>query len=751
MAIFKCFNHTRLLIAVSLISVFVSACENQKNGDQRNTAVGDITMARLLAQDAEPEMWLTGGRDYQQSYFSPLKDLNKKNIKHLGFAWQYEIDTTDGFEATPIVVDGVMFSSGPKGAVYSLDAKTGKERWKFEPDPIAPEVFGKIDTGSPVNRGLAVWEGSVFVASLDGHLYCLDAATGDINWKKDTISDRERGYTITGAPYVANNVVVIGNSGAELDARGYVTAYDLKTGQQRWRFFTVPGNPELGFEHPELEMAAKTWDPNSLWHVGLGGTVWDGMAYDPTLNLLYVGTGNGVPHPRKLRSPAGGDNLFLSSILALDPDTGVMAWHYQTTPADSWDYTATQKMILADLMIEGRQRQVLMQAPKNGFFYVLDRKTGELISAKPYVQVNWASHIDKTSGRPVETAQAEYFEQAKLIFPSLYGGHNWQPMSFNPDTGLVYIPSVEQPAIFAMPKEPFQYKKGGGNMTTKIVLPVSGTGAWELGGEFAKSLPSIDILSKGQPDYTVRGFLRAWDPVKQQLQWEVETSGQWVGEFFAGWNGGGVVSSAAGLVFQGLGSGELTVLDAGSGDQLHSIYVGTSIMAAPMTYSLDGEQYVAVMAGIGGSVGGNHPPGSASYKYGNQGRIVAFKLGGGPVPQRPEVVHNETETPMPPLPRRGGQKDVELGGNLFQRHCSKCHTNTGGGSVPDLRKMTRQTQNEFMSIVLQGTRADRGMGKFSEIISRHEATLIQTYLIDLAWQSYESGQQTSLPSQGHHQ
>ena len=705
--------------------------------------VGNINAQRLLNTHDEPGAWLTGGRDYKQSYYSPLKTINKTNVDQLGFAWQYEIDTTYGFEATPIVVDGVMFSSGPKGVVYALDAKTRVQRWLFEPK-VDPDVMRKVCCG-PINRGVAVWQGLVYVASLDGYLYALDANTGIVNWKADTITERDRGYTTTGAPYIAKDVVVIGNSGAELDARGYVTAYDLKTGAQRWRFFIVPGDPKKGFEHPEMEMAAKTWDPDSLWEVGLGGTAWDGMAYDPELNLLYIGTGNGNPHPRKLRSPKGGDNLFLSSILAINPDTGAMVWYYQTTPADNWDYTATQKMILAELDLSGETRKVIMQAPKNGFFYVLDRITGELLSAEPYVQVNWASHIDKKTGRPVETGQGDYFNEPKLVFPSWFGGHNWQPMAYNPDAGLVYIPTIEMPVVFTVPKEEFIYQKGGFNSTSKGIFPIPGPIGMDSEG--AKELPSLETLAEGQADYTPRGFLKAWDPVKQQVVWQVETSGPWAGHPSAIWNGGGLMTTAGGLVFQGSAEGNLVVLDGQSGQELHRIDVGTSMMAAPMTYSIDGEQYVAIMAGLGGSLGGIHPPGSAADKYGNQGRVIAFKLAGGQVPHPPLLDKKQKGFPKPQAIRRGSLVQRDQGDVLFQRSCSKCHTNLGDGGIPDLRVMSAQTHVEFLDIVLGGIRADQGMGSFKGLLSEEEVESIQIYLIDLAWQSYEKDHKAIVPHQ----
>ena len=726
-------NIPKLLLSLLVILAVIAGYQySSPLTELAPSRIGQIDTARLLNSDNESGQWLTGGRDYQQSYYSPLDKIKKNNVRELGFAWQYEIDTSHGFEATPIVVDGVMFSSGPMGAVYALDARSGVQRWVFKPS-IDPDIMRKVCCG-PVNRGVAVWEGKVYVASLDGYLYALDAGTGIVSWKVDTITERDRGYTITGAPYIAKDVIVIGNSGAELDARGYVTAYDVKTGEQRWRFFTVPGHPNLDFEHPELEMAAKTWDPNSLWDVGLGGTVWDGMAYDPELNLLYVGTGNAAPYPRKLRSPAGGDNLFLSSILAINPDTGRLVWYYQTTPADNWDYTSVQKMILAELNIEGKVRKVIMQAPKNGFFYVLDRVSGELISAEPYVDVNWASHIDMNSGKPVETSQAEYFDEPKLIFPAPLGGHNWQPMSYNSTTGLVYIPAIESSAVFAMPKNKFVYEKGAYNATTLYLSPEQGP--WGIESDWAMqfNLPPLEKLAEGQPDYTIRGFLRAWDPVKQKLVWEVETSGQWAGSTPAVWNGGGVMTTAEGLVFQGRSTGELVILDAHTGEKLHSIDVGTSMMAAPMTYLIDGEQYIAIMAGLGGARGHSYVPGTAAYKYGNLGRIIAFKLGGGVVPHRPEVFQSQLKSSGPPVARRGTIKQNLHGQDLFQRNCKVCHAN---GGAPDLTKMTEPTHAEFMDIVLRGSRANRGMGSFKSLLSQEDAESIHVYLIDLAWKNFE--------------
>jgi len=741
-------NPVKLIPVAMVISylLILDGCDTEHVGQSKTAAkVGDITSERILAIDKEPGSWLTGGRDYQQTYHSPLKKINRENVSKLGFAWQFETGSTKGLEATPIVVDGVMYSSGPKGAVYVLDAKTGDKRWQFEPE-IDPDIARKVCCGM-VNRGVVVWQGKVYVGSLDGYLYALDADDGSVVWKVDTFTDRERGYTLTGAPYIAKDLVIIGNSGAEFDARGYVTAYDIHTGKQVWRFFTVPGNPDKPFEHEELEEAAKTWDPKSLWQVGLGGTVWDGMAYDPKLNLLYVGTGNAAPYPRKLRSPSGGDNLYLASILAINPDTGRLVWYYQTTPEENWDFTATQKMILADLTINGNERKVIMQAPKNGFFYTIDRITGELISAKPYVAVNWASHIDMKTGRPVETGQGEYFEQPKLVFPSPAGGHNWQPMAYNLASGLVYIPTLESGAIWIMPEEPFKYQKGGLNMASTYVFPMRGE--WGMDGDAAKGLPPLEQLAAGQPDTVIRGFLKAWDPVSQKLVWQLETSDQWVGTDFAFWNGGGVMTSAGGLVFQGRGSGEFTAINSETGEKLLSLQVGSSMMAAPMTYTIDGEQYITIMAALGGGGGQSFPPGSAAYEYGNKGRIITFKLGGGKVPFPEKIVYDDESFPMPSALRKGTAEQINVGSDLFTRNCAKCHATMDGrgAGIPDLRRMKEKAHNEFNDILLKGIRADKGMGNYSELLSADDVEAIHAYLIEWAWKTYEKEQGPSKPHQ----
>ena len=687
---------------------------------------GNITADRLLNGGNEPGAWLTGGRDWQQSYFSPLTNINKENIKKLGFAWQYNIAFDTGFQATPVVVDGVMFTSGNHGKVYAIDARTGALRWSFEPK--FDTAILRVQCCDGVNRGVSVWHGKVYVAAVDGMLYALNAVNGEVVWKTDTIMDHRRSYTSTGAPYIANNVVVIGNSGGEYDARGYITAYNVESGKFAWRFFTVPGDPKKGFEHPELEMAAKTWDPNTPWEIGLGGTVWDGMAYDPNLNLLYFGTGNGLPWNRKLRGPVAGDHLFLACILAVNPDNGRLAWYYQTTPGDNWDYDATQKFVLADLKIGGKSRSVIMQATKNGFFYVLDRATGKLLSATPFAYTNWASRVDIKSGRPIETGKADYSKGPKLVFPTQQGAHNWNPMSYNPGTGLVYIPVLEQGEVWGAAE--YTNRRGQWNIGATIVDPYPGPSG--LDSLKAKEWPSLAELSAGDPDPSPRIFLRAWDPVEQKLVWQVDaTEGSnkpAYGTSYGARHLAGVMSTSTGLVFQGHIDGHLRVFDATTGAVLHSIDVGTSMTAAPMTYSVDGEQYVAIMAGTNAK-----EPAYADYKYGNKGRIVAFKLGGGAVPQRP-LIENYQKGLQPPVNDLAKPEDAAAGGQLFAQHCAVCHS--VAGRAPDLTRMTAQTHQDFLTIVLQGSRASKGMGNFSAILTQNQAEAIHAYVIHLSWEKY---------------
>lgn len=686
--------------------------------------IADATAtARQLLQTNEDSQWANGGRDWRQSYDSPLKQINKDNVSRLGYAWSADIEGSSRLEATPIVVGDVMYVSSIAGRVYAFNAETGEQVWQFDPGVAGfSSLFAKACCGA-MNRGVAFLKDRVYVAAFDGTLYSLDAKTGGVIWKVDTIVDRSRAYTSTGAPYIAGNLVIIGNAGAEYDARGYISAYDTQTGKLAWRFFTVPGNPREGFEHPELEMAAKTWDKDSRWDVGLGGTAWDGMAYDPELDILYVGTGNGGPWARTIRSPGAGDNLFLASILAINPKTGRLKWHYQTTPGESWDYTATQKMILADIRLHGKVRKVLMQAPKNGFFYVLDRVTGELLSAQPYLKkITWASGVDMKTGRPIESEQGHYWKSPRFIFPENHGGHSWQPMAFNRETGLVYIPVREEGAVYALSSEPFSYSKSRANYHVNLGWP-DANGQIDLAA-CGSACPSQEEILKGQPDAIPQSYLRAMDPKTGKIEWEVETTQktklQYKNNSYVSYPGG-VISTAGGLVFEGYLDGTFDVRSARDGGLLKSIVVGNPIGAAPMTYMVRGVQYVAFLAADGSD--------------GAKSRMVALRLDGKAVPPpiRPQVAAAAEfqSSATAQVPHVTDAKMVNTGRQLFEQNCTTCHV---GGNAPALIPMRDAAQQRFFDIVLGGARANKGMGNFSAVLSKDDATAILTYLINASQQ-----------------
>ena len=648
-----------------------------------------IDGARIIAAETEPGNWLAHGRTYSEQRFSPLDSINADNVKQLGLAWHLDLGTDRGIEATPIVVDGIMFFSGPWSVVWAVDARSGEEIWFY--DPEVPKEWGQKACCDVVNRGVAVWDGRVYVGTIDGRLVALDAKTGTQVWDVNTI-DRSRPYTITGAPRVVKGKVLIGNGGAELGVRGYVSAYDAKTGELAWRFYTVPGDPSQPFENPELEAAAKTWSGGEWWKIGGGGTVWDSMAYDPELDLLYVGVGNGSPWSRHHRSPGGGDNLFLSSILALRPDTGQLVWHYQTTPGDSWDYTATQHMILADLELFGETRKVLMQAPKNGFFYILDRATGELLSADKYVLANWASHVDLSTGRPVETGDGDYSTENKIVYPSPAGGHNWPPMSYSPQTGLVYIPAMEFPGLYG-PEDDFVYRPGFWNTASAL------------------------HLTRDAAPGDLKGRLIAWDPVRGKARWKVEHWGHW---------NSGLLSTAGNLVFQGTGDGFFRAFRADTGEELWNAPAQTGVVGSPVTYLVDGQQYVSVLAGWGG-VGTIYGRAAKAAGVTHIGRLLTFKVGGTDA-LPPKTA--EAELPTPPA-FEGTMEDVAAGEDLFHRNCGTCHgfAAVGGGMIPDLRHSQPEIFDNWQEIVRGGMLKDRGMASFDKWVSAEEAEKIKTYVI----------------------
>ena len=657
----------------------------------------DSYFSRVLNADSEEDSWLLHGRTYDESRFSPLKDINDSNVQDLGIAWSFETGTNRGHETTPIVVDGIMFITAPWSVVFALDPVTGKEIWSF--DPQADKAWARNACCDVVNRGVAVWEDQVIVATIDGRLISLDKKSGEVNWDVLTI-DKSKPYTITGAPRIINGKIIIGNGGAEYGVRGYISAYDVKDGSMLWRFFTVPGNPDEPFESEAMAHAAKTWSGGKWWEVGGGGTVWDSMAYDPELNLLYIGTGNGSPWNRYQRSPGGGDNLYLSSIVAINPDNGGYVWHYQTTPGDTWDYTATQHMILADIEINGALRKVIMQAPKNGFFYVIDRTNGEFISAKNYVPMSWASHVDQKTGRPVELDEANHKLSPVLTTPGPLGGHNWHPMSYSPKTGLVYIPAQETLFIFSTDTN-FKYNPRTWNTAQQIEMTY---------------LPK-DPEELAMVDSATVGYLVAWDPKIQTEVWRAQYQRPW---------SGGVLSTDCNLVFQGTSDGRFISYAADSGDLLWSMDTGQGIVAPPITYKINGEQFVAIQVGYGGAyalLGAFEP---ANENPGRNGRMMVFKLGGKQLEKPIKTIAqlNPTITELNP-----DSLIIARGEYEYHEHCQFCHGigAIGGGVIADLRMLDSEGNTAFLGSVLGGVHGS-GMASFQDVLTIDQATQIHEYV-----------------------
>jgi quinohemoprotein ethanol dehydrogenase len=681
-----------------------------------------VDAARLAAR--EPDQWLSPGGDAMGTYYSPLKDIDGSNVAHLGFAWDYQLGTNRGQESTPLVIDGVMYATSNFGRVYALDAAAGKELWKY--DPRMDGQWARYACCDAVNRGLVAFDGRLYVGALDGWLHALDAHTGQLVWKVDTLIGRQARtpYTYSGVPLLAGNLIIVGNAGGDFaGARGYVSAYDLKRGELRWRFFTVPRNPADGpQDQPHLEPAVTTWDPQHRWEAGSGGSVWDGMAYDPTLGLVYFGTGNAAPYNSYIGGRRTGDQLYAASILAVHADSGAMAWYYQTVPGDRWDFDSTQKLVLAQVLMGGRPRQVLMQAAKNGFYYVLDRATGELLSAHNFAFVNWTRGIDPKSGRPIADPAAEYDRGPKLVFPSEAGAHSWQPMAFDAERALTFIPVIESGNVLVETSE----RRAGlveGQFTTPAFVPEAYDPAAMR--HLYGTLPSMSQLARGLKTNTVsRGFLRAWSVVEHRAVWERQTATSW---------DGGVLATAGGLVFQGDANGNLNAYAADTGERLASIAVGSSMMAAPITYRVNATQYIAIVAGYGGGAvitGAPLDPASAAYRYGNDGRIIVLKLGGPPPPLPPL----RADPPMTQPPARPtDQTQVESGEVLYNRFCARCHV-FGRGILPDLRRLAPATHGMFSAIVLGGAYAPKGMGRFDDVLSTADAEAVHAYLIDQAWQ-----------------
>jgi quinohemoprotein ethanol dehydrogenase len=696
-----------LLAGAALLAA--ASCSEKKTSSVVPISAAQVDGAAIAAADDRPGVWLSHGRTYSEQRYSPLTQINAATIDKVGLAWFAELDMARGMEATPIVVDGTMYVSSAWSVVYALDARTGERKWTY--DPGVDKARGVSACCDVVNRGVAIWQGKVYFGTIDGRLIALNAADGTVAWEKVTV-DQSRPYTITGAPRVVKGKVLIGNGGAELGVRGYITAYDAATGEQAWRFFMTP-NPTkqpdgAASDKVFAEKANATWDDAGEWtETGGGGTAWDAMAYDPDLDILYIGVGNGTPWNQRLRSPKGGDNLFLSSILALKPDTGEYVWHYQTTPGETWDYTATQHIILADLDIGGAIRKVAMQAPKNGFFYVLDRATGELLSADAYQpNLTWATGVDLATGRPIEAPNARYENpQTALHIPGPLGAHNWHPMSFSPDTGLVYIPAHTLPTIYAN-MDNFRYRAG----------------FWNTGTDFAAAALPTEGAARAAAAAASKGQLVAWDPVAKKPRWTVDYPNAW---------NGGVLSTAGGLVFQGALDGKFRAYDAATGEKKWERDGQYPVLSGPMSYEIDGEQYIAVTAGWGTALplaGGT----GARLGSAERGRVIVYKIDGAAELPPYEVFELDK---VPAADDFGSAQMVEHGKELFFNNCMVCHGDgaQSGGVVQDLRWAQAPGSAEtFAAVVLGGQYASAGMASFAGTLTPDDAESIRAYIISRA-------------------
>ncbi len=700
-------RHALIRALGALAALAVAGCTPPPPKDAPQPLDTPVTnTARIAAAATEPGQWLTHGGTYLEQRYSQLDSIDESTVSDLGLAWYFDFDTHRGQESTPLMVDGVLYVTSAWSKVFALDAASGSELWRF--DPQVPGAAGYSACCDVVNRGAAFYEGKVFVATIDGRLIALHAASGKPLWSVQT-TDPQQPYTITGAPRAARGKVYIGNGGAEYGVRGYVSAYDVDTGELAWRFYTVPGDPHLPPDGAASDAvlnseAAATWHGRAwLDYGGGGGTVWDSIVYDAELEQLYVGTGNGSPWNRQIRSEGRGDNLFLSSVLALDPDDGTYLWHYQETPGDTWDYTATQQIVLATLDIGGQPRRVLLHAPKNGFFYVIDRMTGELVSAEKFVPVNWAERVDLSTGRPVEAPGARFETEPFLSTVGGAGAHNWQPMSYSPLTGLVYIPAQQVPFAYVDDAD-FVYRAG----------------EWNLGVTFNDTpLPRQPDALRTIQD-SLQGRLLAWDPVGQAEVWRIEHDAPW---------NGGTLATAGNLVFQGLTDQSFYAYRATDGALLWSYALQNAITTAPVSYEVGGQQFIAVTAGNGGGL----PLALAALDGPRQtpnGRVLAFRLGG-----KEELPAFDPE-PLPPvtLERAGlapSQAQLEEGFKLFAVHCSTCHgaESLSTGVLPDLRTSAAVAQAAlWRSIVLDGALTASGMVGFAGKLDAAQAEILRGYV-----------------------
>jgi quinohemoprotein ethanol dehydrogenase len=688
-------SHTRSLGLSALLSVALgSLALSGMQASAAATAAANVDAKRLLNASSEPSQWMTYGGNYEEQRFSKLARINRDNVKQLGLAWFADYDTNLTQQGTPLYIDGVIYVSTAWSKVYAFDAATGKRLWQY--NPKTPGEWIRNVCCGIVNRGIAAWNAKIYLGTLDGRLVALDARTGKEVWSTLTI-DRTKHYSITSPPRIAKGKVLIGESGGEYGVRGYLSAYDAETGKLDWRFYTVPGDPKLPFENAAMKKAAGTWS-GEWWKLGGGGTVWDAIVYDPVTDLVYFGTGNGSPWNDRYRDPTSGDNLYLASVIAVKLETGEYVWHYQSTPADTWDYDAVSPMMLLNLKIDGKQRRVLVQPCKNGFYYVLDAATGKLLVATPFTEVNWADGVDMKTGRPRVKPEARFpVGKPFNLAPGVQGAHGWQGNAYSPDTGLLYIPT--QLAYFPMVADP--------SFTPNPI-------GYNLGLDFTASFTYYRAHPTEQQGF--RGYLQAVDPATGKQVWKTELNNGPVG---------GVLATAGGLVFEGAGaSQELRAYDAKTGQQLWSAKTQTGVAAPPITFELNGQQYVAANVG-GNAAGGYYAP--------NYSRLLVYSLNGKAV--LPPVVPY-TPPQLNPPPETASAEVVKKGGELYSKNCAACHGDQGqtrGSNFPDLtRTPLLNSQAGFDQVVLKGILSERGMASFAEALKPTDTEAIRAYIVSRA-------------------
>ena len=667
-------------------------------------AAAAVDQQRLASADREPGEWMSVGRTWSEQRFSPLTQINEHTVRRLGIAWYANLDTYRGVEATPLEIDGVLYNISAWDVTTAYDARTGKVRWRF--DPQIPLKWGRLACCGPVSRGLAAWHGHIILATLDGRLIALDAASGKPLWSVQTLEPGQP-LSITGAPRIADGLVVIGNSGGDFGARGYMSAYDADTGRLVWRFYIVPGDPSKGPEGAAsdsvMPMAAKTWT-GKWWELGGGGNDWDTIVYDPQLQLVYFGTGNGSPHPQAFRSPGGGDNLFLCSIVAVDARTGHYVWHYQEIPGEEWDYDCTNPLVLADLTIDGQHRRVIMHAPKDGFFYVLDRRTGKLISAKNYVPNTWASGVDLATGRPRINPESYVAVKPHLMTPGYGGGHNWNPLSYSPLTGLVYIPAQEQWMVESrLADGQFQFVRGRSTLGAGI-----------------NDYPELRRQLDHEAGEREKGYLLAWNPVTQHQAFRIP---------YPHPGNGGTLVTAGNLLIEGTINKTLAIYRADDGRKLWELPVQSVPVAGPMSYEVGHRQYIAANVGWNSAIVHGLDPFSVG-----PARLIVFALDAKgvelPPAPPPEAVPAPPTTVQP-------EEAVARGGLLYAQYCASCHGPNAVGGVKDLRHLTTEQHGRFTDIVLGGTLSKQGMASFRELLTPAQADSIHAYLINRAQEDWQ--------------